>query len=121
MIERILVPTDGSVHARKAIELAGTIASSFNATIYLLHAVSKVDIPDEFFQYIEFERMDADPERVYLQKMGDRITEAAERELREKGVENVRAAVVHGDASQEIITFAREHHIDMIIMGNRGL
>jgi nucleotide-binding universal stress UspA family protein len=40
MIKKILVPTDGSDHAKKAIEIASDLALKYGATICLLHVVS---------------------------------------------------------------------------------
>ena len=39
MINTILVPTDGSVHAVKAITFASDIASKYSARVVLLHSL----------------------------------------------------------------------------------
>ena len=37
MIKTIVVPTDGSAHAKKAVDLAADIAEKYGARIVLLH------------------------------------------------------------------------------------
>ena len=121
-MKRILVPTDGSAHARRAIELATDIALQYGAMLYLLHVVSESTIPDEVLEYIRVERLEEPPERVYLQKIGEGIISAAEREVRNKGMKKeVQSAVVQGDPAETIINFAREKGVDMIMLGSRGL
>jgi nucleotide-binding universal stress UspA family protein len=120
-VKKILVPTDGSVHARKAIELASDVALQYDAMLYLLHVLSESKIPEEIFEYIRVERVEEPPERVYLQKIGEGIIAAAEREAKNKGLKKVQSAVVRGDPAEVIINFAREKGVDMIMLGSRGL
>ncbi len=40
MIKTILVPTDGSEHAKKAVLLASDIAEKFDARMVVLHVLS---------------------------------------------------------------------------------
>jgi len=108
MVKKILVPTDGSDHARRAIDLATDIASQYGAMLYLLHVVSETKIPDEVLEYIRVEKVEEPPETVYLQKIGEGIIAAAEREVRNKGLKEVQSAVVQGDPAETIINFARE-------------
>ncbi len=121
MVKRILVPTDGSGHARKAIELATDMALQYDATLYLLHVVSESKIPEDVLDYIKVEKIDEPPERVYLQKIGEGIVAAAERETKKKGVKKVNTDVIQGDPAEMILKYAREKGVDMIILGSRGL
>ena len=121
MVKKILVPTDGSDHARRAIELATDIAFQYGAMLYLLHVVAESKIPDGVLEYIRVEKLEESPERVYLQKVGEGIITVAEREARNKGIKEVQATVVQGDPAETIINFAREKGVDMIMLGSRGL
>ena len=121
MVKKILVPTDGSVHAQRAIALATDMALQYGAMLYLLHVVSETKIPEEVLKYIRVEGFEEPPERVYLQKIGQGIIEAAEKEAKNKGVKQVESAVLQGDPAQEIIDFVKEKDIDMIMLGSRGL
>ncbi|NIQ39676.1 MAG: universal stress protein [Proteobacteria bacterium] len=121
MVKKILVATDGSDHARRAIEYASDIAAKYDATVYLLHVISDNKIPDEVLQYIKVERIEQPPQAVYFKKIGEGIVGAAEKRARENGVKNVQSEVVQGDPADRIIEFAREKDVDMIIIGSRGL
>ena len=39
MFKQIIVPTDGSSHARRAVDLAADLASKYNAEILILHVL----------------------------------------------------------------------------------
>jgi len=121
MVKKILVATDGSDHARRTIELASDMAVQDGAALYLLHVVSETEIPEEVLKYIRVEKFEEPPERVYLHKVGEGIIAAAEKEARDKGVEEVQSTVVQGDPAEVIINFGREKGVDMIMLGSRGL
>lgn len=122
MIKKILVPTDGSDHARKAIEFASDIALKYKAKIYLLHVVThEPKIPDSITELMGAEHIHESPSYVHLQIVGGKILKLAESEVRTRGVEKVDSVVVEGDPAKNIIDFAREEGVDMIVIGSRGL
>ena len=121
MPQKILVPTDGSNQAKKAIDFACEMALKYNAMVYFAHVVSKVPIPDYVLEYVKMERVEESPERVYLNALGKKIIEAAESQARARGVKNFKSVVLEGDPSEEIIKFIETSDADMIVMGNRGL
>jgi nucleotide-binding universal stress UspA family protein len=115
MIDKILVPTDGSEHAGKAIEYACELAVKMGATVCLLHVVP---FPPPLFHEVAF----AMPDFHRIQEEdGKRIIEKAERETKKRGVKNVRSAVTQGNPASRIIEFAKAEGVDLIVMGNRGL
>lgn len=83
--------------------------------------VSETEIPEEVLKYIRVEKFEEPPERVYLQKVGEGIIAAAEKEAKDKGVKEFQSRVIQGDPAEEIINFAREKGVDMIMLGSRGL
>ena len=121
MIKSILVPTDGSSHARKAIEYASDLALKYNATLHLLHVMAESNIPEGLDEYIKVERIKDPTERVLLEKVGDAILEAGQNLAKERGVKNVKPALLMGDPSQRILEFAKDNGVDAIVMGSRGL
>ena len=114
MIQKILVPIDGSDHSRKVIELASDIASRYKAEVYIVHVVSPLDRTHELADNLLKE-----VEKNY-QDFAQRIIDEAEREFKKKGVENYQSAILRGDPGQEILQFAKENGVDMIVMGSRG-
>lgn len=112
MLKKILVATDGSDHARKAIEYACDIASKYNAMIYLIHVVN---LPSWVYSEDSFE-----PVKDHIRKAGKEIIEQAEKKIREKGAKTVQTFLTKGDAADEILQYGEENNVDMIILGSRG-
>lgn len=121
MIKKILVPTDGSDHARRAVEFACDIGLKCDATIHILHVIHRSKIPNGFSEYIKAEGIGEAPEDFFSQKIADRILMEAERAVGGKGLKNVQLDILQGDPATRIVEFAREKDIDMIVMGARGL
>jgi nucleotide-binding universal stress UspA family protein len=121
MVKKILVPTDGSEHAVKAIRFAADLAAQYDATIYLMHVVSKLDIPEDFLRYAEVEGFEEAPEVVYLQKVGNAIIGEAAKGIDRERIKNVHTELIHGNPAEKILEFAKEKGIDMIVIGSRGL
>jgi nucleotide-binding universal stress UspA family protein len=114
MPKKILVPVDGSEQARKAIDFAANLAKQDDTVIHLLHVYKLPIVPEGMGEYVISDRIE-------LQALGDRIIAAAEDEARNKGVLHVTATVVEGDPAERVIAYAKEHDVDMIVMGSRGL
>lgn len=121
MIKKVLVATDGSDHAKKAIDYACDLALKYDAEVYLLYVIYKSGVPKSLLKVIEAHRIEKTPEHAILKEIGDRIIKMAERECRERGVKNFQSSIIEGDPAQAIIEFAREKGVDMIVMGSRGL
>jgi nucleotide-binding universal stress UspA family protein len=121
MIKEILVPVDKPEHASKAIDFATDLAKKFDATIHLLHVVKRAKIPEELTDYVKTEGIKDTPDAVYLQYLGNRIIRAAEDEAKRKGGKRIQRSVVTGDPAEEIVAYARDKHLDMIVLGSQGL
>jgi len=113
-MEKILVPVDGSEQSHKAVAFAADLAKHYNATLHLLHAFKLTIIPEGLGEYVA-------SERAQLQALGDKIITAAEGEAKEHGIERIEATVVEGDPAERIIDYAKEHDVDIIVVGSRGL
>jgi len=115
MVKKILVPTDGSDHAKKAIVYAVDLASKYRAPLCLFHVVST---PPALFHEGAFALPDV---QRTLEEEGHKIIKDAEEEAKRCGASNVRSVIVQGNPANEIIKFANAEGIDLIIMGSRGL
>jgi nucleotide-binding universal stress UspA family protein len=121
MARTILVATDGSSHAEKAVSLARDLASLDGSNIVLLHAVPDIidgRIPEG---YEELARMEHLKVGDILTAVGQEILARAEARLRAQGVETVTCTLPRGPAAQAILDYASGHPVDMIVMGSRGL
>ena len=113
-MEKILVPVDGSEQSHKAVGFAVDLANHYHATIYLLHVFKLTIVPEGLGEYVV-------SDRVQLRALGDKIIAAAEDEVKGHGVERIETAVVEGDPAERIIDYAKEHDVDIIVIGSRGL
>jgi nucleotide-binding universal stress UspA family protein len=121
-LKSILLPTDFSECATDAARYAFALAEQFEAHLHLLHVIHDIStqVPDfgmglAFPAYVE-----NIPERIQKQE------EAAIHNLsaltpdgwsKEYGVT---IAVKHGQPFVEIIRYAREHDVDLIVIGTHG-
>jgi len=121
MIKKILVPVDRSVYTSKAIQFAAREAKEQDAEVHLLHVVKKTRIPAHLEEYMEVERINEPPIEVYLKLMGNQIIEEAKKEAGEKGIRNIKTAIIQGDPKEIIVDYAVARKVDMIVMGSVGL
>lgn len=147
MINTIVVPTDGSDHADRAVEMAGEIAARFDARVVVVHALlhhaSTTDLKEigeklgssealikklDELENAMFETaaVDYGPVTIpvppdILRQVGDRIAGKARQALEAKGVGKVATQVVDGSPAQNIIAAAEHEKADLIVMGRRGL
>lgn len=113
MYRRILLPTDGSVNAEKAVahgvELAGAIGAEVIA-LYVIDTSSFVSLPETFI----WENM-----RDLLVEEGKKALKLVEKSAKKRKVK-VRTAIKEGSPSKEIVNTADEEKADLIIMGTAG-
>ncbi len=112
MLKKILVATDGSDHARKAIEFASDIALKYKAMVYLIHVVFPLPTMLEGYDVQKIEDSQ--------HKVAKEIIEEAKGEIKKNGVESYQTTILQGNPAQEIINFARKNSVDMIVMGSHG-
>ena len=96
MFKTIVVGTDGSNTAEKAIEEASELASAVGASVHIVRAVAGPG---------------GDPE--------GELERAAET-VKNGGVE-AETHIVRDDASEALIAAAEEHNADLILIGNKGM
>ena len=120
MIKNILVATDGSTAANRAVDIAADIAAQYECSLSILNVVRDMQLPPELVRMAKVEKLslrDAD----LLKFLADKVlTKAAER-AKKKGATAVRTAVGEGDPATLIIKQAKRRNADLIVMGTRGL
>lgn len=149
MFETILVPTDGSDHAKKAVLLASDIAAKYQARLLLLHVVPTGPLPEEVRRMARVEHITPgssgpsvplSPEGKFpastilgtksesdeqaaqlLQFLADKILAAAKRVAQDHGVQKVSSVIADGDPAQQILRHAEKEGANLIVMGSRGL
>ena len=119
MISKILVPTDGSETAKKAIKYGVELAKQTDATIIL---ISVIDKNNYLAQSIPAA---ASPTRItetiedYLRQGAEAYLEKAERLCGANRVQS-RKVIRAGHPVEEIIKEAKKSKIDLIVIGSHG-
>ncbi|MDF9746423.1 universal stress protein [Natrinema salsiterrestre] len=105
MYQDVLIPTDGSDGTRRSINHGLTIAGRFDATVHALSVVPEGPLGT-------LQTDEAIP-------AAERAVERVETEATREGVDVV-TAVEQGVPHEEILAYADDHGIDMIVMGTQG-
>ncbi|MGD9532441.1 MAG: universal stress protein [Candidatus Nitrosocosmicus sp.] len=120
MISNILVTDDGTETSDKAIYKAAEIANQMNVSLILLHVVNDIGVPASLIlgndkPAIEVARITIGEaiEKGWNQR-ADTIIEKLKKEGKIKSAQRF---CRWGDASEEILRFAEDNKIDMIVMG----
>lgn len=110
--ERILVPTDGSENAERVIEEAIDVANQYGASVHGLYVLNTGAIasPDVQFreQYVE-----------RGEELGAEAVAEVAAAADEAGV-SVTTSVVHGTPDDEILEYAADKDVDLIVVGTHG-
>jgi len=120
MINRILVPADGSPASNRAVGLAAHMAAKHDASLYLLNVIRDMQLPAELKKMAKVENIGQARQDV-LEYVAEKILGDAERRAKRKGAKAVRTATGHGDPATAIARFAQRNKIDLIVIGTRGL
>lgn len=114
-IKKILFPTDFSEGALNALSYAVDLAKNYGAKLYIFHAIYDVVTASGWYvPHISFDEMYKEVEsaaRKELEKFG----------LEEKrGLKDIEHIIVKGVPYEEILKFAKENNIDLIVIGTHG-
>ncbi len=127
MFNDILVPLDGSELSERALPMAQGLAKSSEATVHLIQMVSREHeltagrSMDTSVQAAELEidlarrltESQLDRGRLYLEQIGSQLKTA--------GIKfETEFTVKAGDPSENIIAYAKEHGINLIVMSTHG-
>lgn len=114
-IKKILFPTDFSEGALNALPYALDMAKSYGAKVYLLHVI--YDIATASGLHIP---------HISVDEMYKELDASARKELEKFGLEqrrdlkDVEHTVIRGIPYEEILKFALEKSIDLIVIGTHG-
>ena len=117
IFRKIMVATDGSELAKKAVDSAIEIAKSSNAKLYAVHVIALGDYYSSMPLSIDVEWMKAMEEHLRIQ--GKEAIDYVENAGRAANVE-VEPVILEGNPANEIVDFAEKNDIDLIVMGTQG-
>ena len=137
MYHHILYPTDGSEGSRAAAEHVRELASTFDATVHVVHVVDarqgglgmsgaflddddramSAPSADTGYLHMESDRDDTDAADEVLSRTREQIVEEANETFGEIETET---AVEIGTPHSVILEYADENDIDLVVMGTHG-
>jgi nucleotide-binding universal stress UspA family protein len=118
MFQSIVVGTDGSDTARKAVREAVELAKSLNASLDIVSAYEPVS-----GQRLREEARQAPEDlqwTINAREDVDATLREAEEEIEDSGVQ-VRTFAREGDPADAILDVAEERDADLIVVGNKGM
>ena len=114
MFEEVVIATDGSESAQRAVRMALDFAARFDACVHALYVVDETELqgsPDEIQAELEQALEDAG---------GEALSFVREQTAGETGNDCIKTAVREGEPAGEIIAYAEECDADLIATGTRG-
>jgi nucleotide-binding universal stress UspA family protein len=113
-MQTVVVGTDGSPNAERAVRRGAEIAKGTGAVLHLVSAYPDVAT------YSEGISSSAKRDPINLREVAESVLARAEREVRSQGVEVVTDAR-EGEPAHVILDVAQEQNADLIVVGARGL
>ena len=115
VFKKILFPTDFSVASDYAMSYAISMAKRYKAKFFLLHVVDTTyDISGFYIPHISAEKLMQEMEEAAEKKLTN-ISSAISRRVKAREI-----VVKSGIPHKEILKFAKDKGVDMIIMGTHG-
>jgi nucleotide-binding universal stress UspA family protein len=113
MYDTLLIPTDGSEAARRAVEHGAELAAFHDADVHLLYVVDATS-----FSGMGTEAVGSDPITAATGEGEDILADAAGR-LTAHDIEAT-TVVEQGVPDETILRYIRDHDIDVVVMGTHG-
>lgn len=129
MFKKILVPYDGSKHAENALSKAIYLGKLISGSeIILLNVIEEINPPPVIFDTKIRDLKTGEPttlsnyvrdlQKAMRHKMKNRLDELKHRH---QNSVQIRTLVSIGSPEMQIVEYANNQHIDLIVMGSRGL
>ncbi len=148
MIKKVLIATDGSLHAEKAVAFGSDIAAKYDAELLLVHVLLRKEVSEEFHHMAEveygvdlrplseaftsvatarfpanivFTKQDVSTPGRMLKILGEKVLDQAAEMAREHGVSKVSKRIEDGNPVARILEIIEAEGVDLVISGARGL
>jgi nucleotide-binding universal stress UspA family protein len=121
-IKKILVPHDGDQMSDKAVVYAAELARALGAEIILLYVIEEIEVPATLL--LGNDRvLIARARRSIARSIEQRWNKFADEKAKLLSSQKIRVAsfIKTGDPAEQIVKFAKENQVDLIVMGSRRL
>lgn len=114
-IKKILFPTDLTEGSKAALCMAADLVRKYCSKLYVVHVLYDIASATGWYvPHVSIEEVYNDMEK----KARGQLEKTMLEELR--GYKDMEFAVLRGNPSQEILKFAGEQDVDLIVMGTHG-
>lgn len=115
-LRRILVPVDFSQHSEQALKYGVALAEKFGAELYLIHVFQDLAV------YQTEVVSGAPPIMPSVEQLTASVRGDMQRLVKEKNLERLptHTEIVEGAPVEEIVDYAKEKDIDLIVLGTHG-
>ncbi len=112
MIRNVLIPTDGSKQADRAVEKGLELAAAFDAGV---HALYVIETQATYVLTVGL----SDDEMDEYEEYGEEVVSDVVARANERGLDGT-GAITKGKISEEIVEYADDNDVDHIVMGGQG-
>jgi nucleotide-binding universal stress UspA family protein len=119
MISKILVPTDGSKAALKAVAYAAELAKQVGASITIISVMDKSSFLPQTVPAVSVSKKIMEPIEDYLKVAANAYADEAEKLCLKQGIQS-KKVVRAGRPVDEIIKEAEKSRVDLMVIGSRG-
>jgi nucleotide-binding universal stress UspA family protein len=125
MISKILLPHDGTEISDKALEKSKEFAKAFNAELYIVHVIEHIPIPPSLILGNDRQWI-AESRRSIAKKLKEGWINMAKEKInplleKENIKFNTTVSTDEQPVSEQILKFASENKVDLIIVGSQRL
>jgi nucleotide-binding universal stress UspA family protein len=118
-MKRILVATDGSEGADRAVDYAAQLAKAEDHQLLIVHVMGGYGLPDQVFR--QFTHSEQAWLREQLELVSNKILNAARERARAAGAKTTLLESRIGDVAPAIVDIAQQKNVDNIVVGKRGV
>lgn len=118
-MKEILVATDGSDDADRAVDYAAQLAKSTGASLLIVNIIGGYGLPSNVMS--QFTHAQHGWLRELLASMSAEMLTKARERAKSIGVGTIQLESRTGEVAQTIIEIAREKNADTIVIGKRGM
>lgn len=115
---RILVATDGSAGADRAIEYAARTAKDYGAELLIVNVIGGYGLPDKVFMAF------SSTQQIWLKELLESVSAELLKKARDLawsvGATTIQLESRTGDVAQTVIEIGQQKSVDLIVVGKRG-
>ena len=119
MIAKILIPTDGSVTAKKAIGYAIELAQQTGASLIFLNVIDRSYFTTKSIPSVATPTRLIEPVEDYLRQVAEAHLKGTVKLCEKKGLQS-KGTIRSGHPVEEIVKEAEKSKVDLIVMGSHG-